>query len=160
MLLGQEVHYYMVHIAYITELILQICDYAQKRRIWRENCIYALDENFHCHFCSRWKAAKFCHPELTRSDSPAAALVLVKIIYFLLISLREIDTEEVEQDKEGLAKVTAKVTTSIDILYLDTSSTIRDYTNLLSFAGKLTINFVPTSSECDSKKLISLGKLM
>ena len=33
--LGQEVHYYMVYIAYFTELILQICDYAQKRR---ENC--------------------------------------------------------------------------------------------------------------------------
>ena len=37
-LLEQEVHYYMVYIAYFTELILQICDYAQKRRIWRENC--------------------------------------------------------------------------------------------------------------------------
>ena len=61
--LGQEVHYYMVYIAYFTELILQICDYAQKRRIWRENCKYALDKNFHCHFCSRRKAAKFCHPE-------------------------------------------------------------------------------------------------
>ena len=33
MLLWQEVHYYMVYIAYFTELILQICDYAQKRRI-------------------------------------------------------------------------------------------------------------------------------
>ena len=31
--LGQEVHYYMVYIAYFTELILQICDYAKKRRI-------------------------------------------------------------------------------------------------------------------------------
>ena len=30
MFLGQEVHYYMVYIAYFTELILQICDYAQK----------------------------------------------------------------------------------------------------------------------------------
>ena len=62
--LGQEVHYHMVCIAYFTELILQICDYAQKRRIWRQNCKYALDENFHCHFCSRRKAAKFCHPGL------------------------------------------------------------------------------------------------
>ena len=61
--LGQEVHYYMVYIAYFTELILQICDYAQKRRIWREKCKYALDDNLHCHFCSRRKAAKFCHPE-------------------------------------------------------------------------------------------------
>ena len=68
--LGQEVHYYMVYIAYFTELILQICDYAQKRRIWRENCKYALDENFHCHFCSRRKAAKFCHP------SPYPSLLL------------------------------------------------------------------------------------
>ena len=31
--LGQEVHYYMVYIANFTELILQISDYAQKRRI-------------------------------------------------------------------------------------------------------------------------------
>ena len=52
----------MVYIAYFTELILQICNYAQKRRIWRENCKYAFDENFHCHFYSRRKAAKFCHP--------------------------------------------------------------------------------------------------
>ena len=54
----------MVYIAYITELILQICDYTKKRRIWRENCKYVLDENFHCHFCSQRKAAKFCHPVL------------------------------------------------------------------------------------------------
>ena len=38
MFLGQEVHYYMVNIAYFIELILQFCDYAQKRRICRENC--------------------------------------------------------------------------------------------------------------------------
>ena len=31
--LGQEVHYYMVYIAHLTELILQIWDYAQKGRI-------------------------------------------------------------------------------------------------------------------------------
>ena len=31
--IGQEVHYQMVYIAYFTELILKICDYAQKRRI-------------------------------------------------------------------------------------------------------------------------------
>ena len=60
--LGQEVHYYMVHIAYFTELNLRICNYAQKRRICRENCKCALDENFHGHFCPWWKAAKFCHP--------------------------------------------------------------------------------------------------
>ena len=33
----QEVHYYMVYIAYLTELKCQICDDAQKRRICREN---------------------------------------------------------------------------------------------------------------------------
>ena len=60
--LGQEVHYTWYILHKFTELILQICDYAQKRRIWRENCKYALDDNFHCHFCSRRKAAKFCHP--------------------------------------------------------------------------------------------------
>ena len=36
--LGQEVHYYMVYMAYFTDLNLQICDYAQKERICRENC--------------------------------------------------------------------------------------------------------------------------
>ena len=36
MFLGQEVHYYVVYITYFTELNLQICDYAQKRRISRE----------------------------------------------------------------------------------------------------------------------------
>ena len=30
MFLGEEVHYYMVYIAYYTELNLQICNYAQK----------------------------------------------------------------------------------------------------------------------------------
>ena len=34
----------------------------QKRRICRENCKYALYENFHNHFCPRRKAATFCHP--------------------------------------------------------------------------------------------------
>ena len=46
MFLGQEVHYYMVYIAYYTELILQICNYAQKRRICRENSNYVPDEIF------------------------------------------------------------------------------------------------------------------
>ena len=63
-LLGQEVHYYMVYIAYFTELNLQICDFALKRRICHI-CKYALDENFHGHFCARRKAAKFCHPAHT-----------------------------------------------------------------------------------------------
>ena len=47
MFFGQEVHYYMVYIAYFTELNSKIWDYAQKRRICRENCKYALDERFH-----------------------------------------------------------------------------------------------------------------
>ena len=33
MFLGQKVAYYMVHIAYYTELNLQICNYAQRRCI-------------------------------------------------------------------------------------------------------------------------------
>ena len=53
-----------VYIAYFTELNLQICDFAQKRRICRENCKYALDERFHGHFCPRRKPAKSCHPGL------------------------------------------------------------------------------------------------
>ena len=52
----------MVYIAYFTELNSKIWDYAQKRRICRENCKYALDERFHGHFCPRRKAAKSCHP--------------------------------------------------------------------------------------------------
>ena len=54
--LGQEVH--LVYIAYFSELNLQIRDYAQKQRICRENCKYALDESFHGHFCPQQKAAK------------------------------------------------------------------------------------------------------
>ena len=61
--LRQEVNYYMVYIAYYTELNLQICNYA-KRRICRENCKFALDESFHGHFCPWRKAAKLCHPGL------------------------------------------------------------------------------------------------
>ena len=34
--LGQEVHFEMICIAYYTELHLQTCNYAQKRRICRE----------------------------------------------------------------------------------------------------------------------------
>ena len=52
----------MVYIAYFTELNSKILDYAQKRRICRENCKYALDERFHGHFCPRRKPAKPCHP--------------------------------------------------------------------------------------------------
>ena len=58
----------MVYIAYFTELNLQICDYAQKRCICCKNCKYALDENFHGHFCPPRKAAKFCHPGVVRPN--------------------------------------------------------------------------------------------
>ena len=54
----------MVYIAYYTELNLQICNYAQKRRICRENSKYVLDKNFYGHFCARRKAVNFCHPDL------------------------------------------------------------------------------------------------
>ena len=39
-------HYYIVYIAYYIDLSLQICNYAQKRRICRKNSKYALDEIF------------------------------------------------------------------------------------------------------------------
>ena len=48
---------------YYTELNVQVFNYAQKQRICREDCKYALDENFHGYFCPRRKAAKFCHPD-------------------------------------------------------------------------------------------------
>ena len=47
----------MVYIAYNTELNLQICNYAQKRRICRKNRKYPPDENFFGHFSPRQKAA-------------------------------------------------------------------------------------------------------
>ena len=52
----------MVFIAYFTKLNSKLWDYAQKRRICRKNCKYALDERFHGHFCPRRKLAKSCHP--------------------------------------------------------------------------------------------------
>ena len=64
------------HIAYFTELGLQICDYAQKRRICRENCIYSFDENFHGQFCPRRKAAKFYHPASPFCIYPCTVLSL------------------------------------------------------------------------------------
>ena len=66
--LGQEVQYYMLYIAYFTALNLQICNYAQKRRMSHENFKYVLDENFHGHFCPRRKAAKFCHPDVSDNN--------------------------------------------------------------------------------------------
>ena len=53
----------MVYIACFTELNLQICDYAQKRRIYRENGNYTPDENFCGHFCLRRKASNFCQAD-------------------------------------------------------------------------------------------------
>ena len=60
--LGQEVQHFMVGITNYTELNLQVCNYAQKRRICREKSKYALHESFYGHFCPRWKAPNFCHP--------------------------------------------------------------------------------------------------
>ena len=44
--LGQKVHYYVVYIAYHTELNLQICNFVQQRRICCKNSKYAPDETF------------------------------------------------------------------------------------------------------------------
>ena len=49
------VTWYMLHIIYISNL--QICNYALKRHICHENCKYAPDKNFCCHFCPHRKAA-------------------------------------------------------------------------------------------------------
>ena len=70
----------MVQIAYFTELNLQICDYAQKRRICRENSKYALDENFHGYFCLQRKATNLCHPGVYNStkESLLVATLLKK----------------------------------------------------------------------------------
>ena len=57
--LGQEGHYYMV---YITELSLQICDYAQKRRICRENFKHALDKKFSWPFLPPTKGCQVLPP--------------------------------------------------------------------------------------------------
>ena len=44
--LVRDVQYFMVYIAYYTELNWQICIYAQKRRICYVNSKYAHDEKF------------------------------------------------------------------------------------------------------------------
>ena len=59
---GGPVKTHPVYIAYHSELNLQICIYEQKRRIYRENSKYLLDENSYGHFCPRRMAANFCHP--------------------------------------------------------------------------------------------------
>ena len=59
--LGQEMHSYMVHVAYNIEMILKASkNYAFVVKI--ENSKYAPDENFCSHICPRRKAANFCHP--------------------------------------------------------------------------------------------------
>ena len=55
-------HYFMVYIAYYTEINLQVSNYAQKQRICCENSEYTPHENLYGHFCSRGKAANFCYP--------------------------------------------------------------------------------------------------
>ena len=61
--LGQEVHYYIVYIAYYTELNLQICNYAFVAKI--------VSKNFFGHFCPCRKAANFCHPGPKSSEDPS-----------------------------------------------------------------------------------------
>ena len=61
--LGEELHYFLVYIAYNIEMNWQIYNYAPKRRICRENSKYAPDEIYCGHFCPRRKAANFCHPD-------------------------------------------------------------------------------------------------
>ena len=88
--LGQEVHYYMVYIAYFTELNLQICNNVQKRGICRKNCKHALDENFHCQFCSRRKASKFCHPASAIYCMPSSSIIFSKIfskVFWLILGI-------------------------------------------------------------------------
>ena len=51
-------------IAYSSELNLQICNYAQNRRICRKISKYTPDEHFDAHFCPHRKATNFCHPGL------------------------------------------------------------------------------------------------
>ena len=69
----------MVYIAYYTELNSKIWDCAQKRRICRENCKYALDERFHGHFYPRRKPAKSCHPDTNTVSTK---------VYFKVAALR------------------------------------------------------------------------
>ena len=69
-LLGQEVHYYMEYIAYYADKNLQICNYAKKRRICHENKKKRARQNFVWPFCSRRKAANFCHPAEDNTCKP------------------------------------------------------------------------------------------
>ena len=77
----------MVYIAYFTESNLQICDYAQKQCICRENCKYALDENFHGHFCPPTKGCQVLPPcwggfvnNMRPSNYPIFSLMMMMIM--------------------------------------------------------------------------------
>ena len=60
--LVQEVHYYMIYLAYYTELSLQNCNYAQKQRICCKNSKYALDENLYVLFLPSPKGCQLLPP--------------------------------------------------------------------------------------------------
>ena len=47
---GKKKHFYVINNAFYTELDLQICNYAQERRICRENSKYTAAENCYGHF--------------------------------------------------------------------------------------------------------------
>ena len=51
--LGEEEHYYVIYIAYFTELSLQICNYVQKQRICNKNSKYTPDEIYIGKYCPR-----------------------------------------------------------------------------------------------------------
>ena len=72
--LRQEVNYYMVYIAYYTELNMQICNYAKKTTHLLQNSKYAFAENLYGHFCPRRKAANFCHPVQILADNSGPKL--------------------------------------------------------------------------------------
>ena len=59
-----------VRIAYYTELNVQFCNYAQKRRICRQNSKYAPVKNLCGQFYRRRKAANYCHPAGTNIEKP------------------------------------------------------------------------------------------
>ena len=79
----------MVYIAYFTELNSKIWDYAQKQRICRENCKYALDERFHGHFCPRRKPAKSCHPALDPLHPPLSLMDIFMHFWFWKYKLKK-----------------------------------------------------------------------
>ena len=70
----------------------------QERRICCENCKYALDENFHGHFCPQRKAAKFCHPDINIIDFESVTQLQGKKI--LSIHLCDTKNEEKENHLE------------------------------------------------------------